>query len=77
MGVLKASSSIHHPHGIDSAPGVAFKAGVETVLRVLERSALELTPEYARREYGVAIDVEARRVLPGESAQLRSSMTRS
>ena len=47
----------------------------ELVLKdVLEE---KLTPEYARREYGVAIDVEARKVLPEESAQLHLSMTRS
>ena len=43
----------------------------ELVLKdVLEE---KLTPEYARREYGVAIDVEARKVLPEESAQLRAA----
>jgi hypothetical protein len=34
----------------------------------------KLTHEYARREYGVAIDVEARKVLPEESAQLRAAL---
>ena len=33
----------------------------------------KLTAEYARREYGVAIDVEARKVLPEESASLRAA----
>jgi len=32
----------------------------------------KLTPEYARREYGIVIDVEARKVLPEESAQFRA-----
>jgi N-methylhydantoinase B/oxoprolinase/acetone carboxylase alpha subunit len=44
----------------------------ELVLKdVLEE---KLTHEYARREYGVAIDVEARKVLPEESAQLRAAL---
>lgn len=43
----------------------------ELVLKdVLEE---KLTPEYARREYGVVIDVEAQKVLPEESAQLRAA----
>jgi len=40
------------------------------------RDVLEekLTAAYARREYGVAIDAEARKVLPAETARLRAEM---
>ena len=42
----------------------------ELVLKdVLEE---KLTPEYARREYGVAIDLESRKVRPEETARLRA-----
>jgi N-methylhydantoinase B/oxoprolinase/acetone carboxylase alpha subunit len=36
----------------------------------------KLTPEYARRQYGVVIDVEARKVLLEELARLRAALRR-
>jgi N-methylhydantoinase B/oxoprolinase/acetone carboxylase alpha subunit len=59
---------------VGSRWGHEIERDPERVLRdVLEE---KLTPEYARREYGVAIEVEAREILPEESAQLHAAAGR-
>jgi hypothetical protein len=57
------------PHRFRS-PRARSRAGAEGDLLLEEK----LTHEYARHDYGVAIDVEARKVLPEESAQLRAAL---